>query len=138
VGLVIAQVVRRWLVTLERRVQPRVTSCETRGGRSSTGAGFSPTSIDFPLLIIIPPLFHTHLSPPPPPPGCAIGLTMQHIITSSSSSSSSYMALQPISGLGLLFIRFRNLALKTVGRTPWTSDQPIARPLLTQDNTNTE
>jgi hypothetical protein len=30
---------------------------------------------------------------------------------SSSSSSSSYMALQPISGLGLLFMRFRNLTL---------------------------
>jgi hypothetical protein len=29
----------------------------------------------------------------------------------SSSSSSSYMALQPISGLGLLFMRFRNLTL---------------------------
>jgi hypothetical protein len=28
-----------------------------------------------------------------------------------SSSSSSYMALQPISGLGLLFMRFRNLTL---------------------------
>jgi hypothetical protein len=29
----------------------------------------------------------------------------------SSSSSSSYMALQPISGLGLLFMRFRKIAL---------------------------
>jgi hypothetical protein len=27
------------------------------------------------------------------------------------TSSSSYMALQPISGLGLLFMRFRNLTL---------------------------
>jgi hypothetical protein len=27
------------------------------------------------------------------------------------NSSSSYMALQPISGLGLLFMRFRNLTL---------------------------
>jgi hypothetical protein len=27
---------------------------------------------------------------------------------------------------------------RTVGRTPWTSDQLIARPLPTQDNTNIE
>jgi hypothetical protein len=32
-------------------------------------------------------------------------------LTSTSASSSSYMALQPISGLGLLFMRFRNLTL---------------------------
>jgi hypothetical protein len=31
--------------------------------------------------------------------------------SSSSSSSTSYMALQPISGLGFLFMRFRNLTL---------------------------
>jgi hypothetical protein len=31
--------------------------------------------------------------------------------TLESSSSSSYMALQPISGFGLLFMRFRNLTL---------------------------
>jgi hypothetical protein len=36
-------------------------------------------------------------------------LTQSNTIT--SSSSSSYMALQPISGLGLLFMRFRNLTL---------------------------
>jgi hypothetical protein len=27
---------------------------------------------------------------------------------------------------------------KKVGRTPWTGDQPVERPLPTQDNTNTE
>jgi hypothetical protein len=27
---------------------------------------------------------------------------------------------------------------KRVGRTPWTGDQPVERPLPTQDNTNTE
>jgi hypothetical protein len=32
-------------------------------------------------------------------------------------------------------LRFRHL---TVRRTPWTGDQPVARPLPTQDNTNTE
>jgi hypothetical protein len=30
------------------------------------------------------------------------------------------------------------LHLQTIGRTPWTSDQPVARPLPTQDTTNTE
>jgi hypothetical protein len=33
---------------------------------------------------------------------------------------------------------FSFLILHTVGRTPWTSDQPVARPLPTQDSTNTE
>jgi hypothetical protein len=46
------------------------------------------------------------------------------------------VALQPLPGLGLLF-RFRNL-LYAYGRTPWMSDQLIARPLPTQDNTNIE
>jgi hypothetical protein len=48
------------------------------------------------------------------------------------------MALQPMSDLGLLLWGSVILHLYTVGRTPWTSDQPVARPLLTQDNTNTE
>jgi hypothetical protein len=35
--------------------------------------------------------------------------------------------------------RFTSVSLsKTVGRTPWTSDHLIARPLPTQDNTNIE
>jgi hypothetical protein len=55
-----------------------------------------------------------HCSLPPPPP----------------------VALQPLPGLGLL-IRFRNLVY-TYGRNPWMSDQLIARPLPTQDNTNIE
>jgi hypothetical protein len=28
--------------------------------------------------------------------------------------------------------------LQRVGRTPWTGDRPVARPLPSQDNTNTE
>jgi hypothetical protein len=32
--------------------------------------------------------------------------------------------------------QFSFLILLTVGRTPWTGDQPVARPLPTQDNTN--
>jgi hypothetical protein len=34
------------------------------------------------------------------------------------------------------FVSLQFLNLKTVGRTPWTGDQPVARPLPTQDNTN--
>jgi hypothetical protein len=33
-------------------------------------------------------------------------------------------------------VHFSFLILYTVGRTPWTSDQPVARPLPTQDNSN--
>jgi hypothetical protein len=33
---------------------------------------------------------------------------------------------------------FQFLNLYTVGWTPWTGDQPIASPLPTQNNTNTE
>jgi hypothetical protein len=41
----------------------------------------------------------------------------------------------PFAGPWLLF-QFLNLY--TVGRTLWTGDQPVARPLPTQNNTNTE
>jgi hypothetical protein len=30
------------------------------------------------------------------------------------------------------------MILQTVDRTPWTGDQPVARTLLTEDNTNRE
>jgi hypothetical protein len=36
------------------------------------------------------------------------------------------------------FLSLHFLNPKTVGRTPWTGDQPVARPLPTQDSTNTE
>jgi hypothetical protein len=41
----------------------------------------------------------------------------------------------PLLGLGLFF---SFLILYTVGRTPWTGNQPVARPIPTQNNTNTE
>jgi hypothetical protein len=56
----VAQVVRRWLLTSETQVQSRMI----RGRRNNTLVGFLPSSSVFPLLIIIPPLLHTHLSPP--------------------------------------------------------------------------
>jgi hypothetical protein len=40
----------------------------------------------------------------------------------------------PMLGLGCLF---GFLILYTVDRTPWTGDQPVARPLPTQHNTHT-
>jgi hypothetical protein len=33
-------------------------------------------------------------------------------------------------------LQFPNL--KTVGRIPWTGDQPVAKPIPTQDDTSTE
>jgi hypothetical protein len=44
------------------------------------------------------------------------------------------VALQPFGP----WLIFSFLTLYTVSRTPWTGDQPIARPLPTHDNTNTE
>jgi hypothetical protein len=55
------------------------------------------------------------------------------LLPSSFSFTHSSMALQPFIGLWL-HLQFRNL-FYTVGRTPWTGDPPIARPL---PNTNTE
>jgi hypothetical protein len=46
------------------------------------------------------------------------------------------MALQPFVGLWPL-LQFRNL-FYTDGRTPWTGDQPVARPLPTQRTTQTQ
>jgi hypothetical protein len=53
----------------------------------------------------------------------------------SNSSSSSSMALQPSWAL-TAFFQFPNLY--TVVRTPWTSDQHVAKPLPTQGIRNTE
>jgi hypothetical protein len=53
------------------------------------------------------------LSPPPP-----VATTLEH-----RASVKRFVSLQ-----------FLNP--KTVGRTPWTGDEPVARPLPTQDNTN--
>jgi hypothetical protein len=45
------------------------------------------------------------------------------------------MALQPLWTLAAVF-QFLNIY--TVGRTPWTEDQPVARPLLAQQHNTTE
>jgi hypothetical protein len=44
------------------------------------------------------------------------------------------VALQSLKDLGLLTYEV-SWTIQTYGRTPWTSDQPVARPLPTQDNT---
>jgi hypothetical protein len=59
---------------------PGITSSETRGSRSNAGAGVSPVFIGFLLLLYIPPLLHTHISPLSL--RCVIALNRQHIITS--------------------------------------------------------
>jgi hypothetical protein len=48
----------------------------------------------------------------------------------------SPMALQPFVGPWPL-LQFRNL-FYTVGRTPWTGDQPVARPLPAHSTTKTQ
>jgi hypothetical protein len=45
------------------------------------------------------------------------------------------MALQPLIGLGRFF---SFLILYTVGRSPWTGDQPVARPLSTYRTTQAQ
>jgi hypothetical protein len=45
------------------------------------------------------------------------------------------MALQLLVDLGGFF---NFLILYIFGRTLWTGDQPVARPLITQNNTNIE
>jgi hypothetical protein len=50
---------------------------------------------------------------------------------------SIYLSIHPLRVLLLDLDRFfRFLILYTVGRTPWTGYQPVARPLPTQKNTN--
>jgi hypothetical protein len=70
--------------------------------------------------IHLPPLHLIRHDPNVPPPP--------------SSSSYSNFCIKPS---GPFPIRI-NLELQRVGRTPWTVDQPVARPLPTQDNTYTE
>jgi hypothetical protein len=59
----------------------------------------------------------------------------QHLILFRSSIHSS-MALQPFDGPWPL-LQFRNL-FYTDGMTPWTGDQPLARPLPTHRTTQTQ
>jgi hypothetical protein len=62
----------------------------------------------------------------------------------SNSSTSLYTPLNATDFFPVALQSFRTLAAPhrrflelfyTYGRTPWTSDQPVARPLPTQDNT---
>lgn len=50
---------------MEFQVEFQVTSCDICGGQTGIGADFSPSFFGFSLLIIIPPLPHTHPSSPP-------------------------------------------------------------------------
>jgi hypothetical protein len=52
-GRAIAQAVSRWLPTAAALLRAQVSSCETCGGQSGTGAGFLPV-LWFPLPILIP------------------------------------------------------------------------------------
>jgi hypothetical protein len=60
---------------------------------------------------------------------------MYYMILVSSTNFFSLWLYSPLD-FGRFFFTF--LILCTVGMTPWTGDQPVARPLSTHDNTNTE
>jgi hypothetical protein len=62
---------------------------------------------------------------------------MHGVTSQKQSSSSSKFCINP-SGLFPSELIWNYGSLLTVGRTPWTVDQPVARPLPTQDNTDTE
>jgi hypothetical protein len=51
------------------------------------------------------------------------------------SATYLFMALQPLWTLAAFF---QSLNLYTVGRTPWTGDQPVARPLPTHTTKQTQ
>jgi hypothetical protein len=57
-------------------------------------------------------------------------VAISHLLTSSLSGSTALLL-----GLGL---SFSLLIYYTVGRTPWTGDQPVARPLPTHRTTQTK
>ena len=65
----------------EPRVLSQVSSGEIHGRRKRSGPGYSLSLFVIPRVIIIPPLFHTHLSPPPTPMrrGVPIPRSRQHI-----------------------------------------------------------
>jgi hypothetical protein len=48
-----------------------------------------------------------------------------------------YLSMAPQSFLLVLYCFFSLLILYTVSRTPWTGDQPVAKPLPTQRTTQT-
>jgi hypothetical protein len=63
---------------------------------------------------------------------CNVGLFPDHTASQLRSLyTSSILADYRLSGL----FPFRII---DVGKTPWMGDQPVARPLPTQDSTNTE
>jgi hypothetical protein len=64
VVVVVCGVPWRRLLTAEPWAHSLVTSCEIRDGRNGTGADISSSLFGFPLLIHIPPLLCSHLSPP--------------------------------------------------------------------------
>jgi hypothetical protein len=93
----------------------------------------------FILLFPLPPhsLYPSYLllfSPPATVPPFYFSAPNVH----SSCSFFLSLSLWLYSPLDLASFVLSFLILYTVGRTPWTSDQPIARPLPTQNNTNTE
>jgi hypothetical protein len=76
-----AQAVNRWPLTAEARVRTQVSPCGICDGQSGTGYDFLRVLQGF-LLVIIPPLFPTHLSP-------------DHEVCDSSDQAAHYHTLDP-------------------------------------------
>jgi hypothetical protein len=148
-GRATAQAVSRWLPTTAARVLARVRLRGICGGQSGTVAGFLRV-LRFPLPIFIPPT-----APQSPssiiwgwynrPVVAAVrsGLTLtplrskkKNFETGPPSLTRSRLWLcSPFLDLG----RFSSfLILYEVGRTPWTEEQPVARPLPTHGTTQTQ
>jgi hypothetical protein len=66
----------------------------------------------------------------------AIFVSLLYFVQFTFSFIHSSMALQPFFGPWLI-LQLRNI-FYTVGRTPWTGDQPVARPLPTHRTTQTQ
>jgi hypothetical protein len=140
IGRAVAQPVSRWLPTAAARVRVRA-ACGICGGQSGTEAGFLRV-LRFPLPII-PSISASSESPGADKIGLLVAAVPSgpnwtpppNIPIKKNLSISLSVALQIFFGTWPLF-QFLNLY--TVGRTPWTGDRSVARPLPTHRTIQTQ
>jgi hypothetical protein len=158
-GRAITQAVTRWLSIAATRIQAPFRSYGICGGRSDTGAGFLRV-FRFPLLILFPSTApHSSSSIIQ---GWYIRPKSDQRTKWTSSHPTQIKNLRVMEGVGKslpIYIRAPNyltiylylnslslnldwffsfLGLCRVGRTPWTGDEPVARPLPTHRTTQTQ